>query len=351
MSRHLLAVDGSNMMARAWFTMKNPSLPELPEKIRLMLAGACRRWAPTHMVVALDSPDSFRRREIPGYKADREDSRKGPSTAEMTEALRPSFAAWNVATREVAEMEADDVIAALVRRAAEVNCAVSVLTKDTDLLQLVDDGLGVRVLWPEGKGEGERILDRDAVLEYFRAHKDFGIPVAPHQLLDLRTIAGGKDNLPRIEIRGEGIKPPFGFTTRRTAELLAGGFTLDSLLGPDRERLSDRERGWMDACREAALTRRGLLRLRSDLALTGPGSADVVEQKIGYTPAAAPSDSEPIPAAAPRAKPTAAECIDCQAPIPYDPVYAGRDRCGTCAIKAGRLEAEERRRARELVHA
>lgn len=46
-------------------------------------------------------------------------------------------------------------------------------------------------------------------------------------------------------------------------------------------------------------------------------------------------------AAAAKPKPKA-ECIDCGTQIPFDPVYAGADRCPRCAMRAGREEAESR---------
>lgn len=250
-SPHLLLVDLSNLLARAFYTLRERSLEGLPPKTRDMLSGAVRRWEATHLIVALDSPRSFRCDLLPGYKGDRA-GRDGPSTADMTTALLPWLDAWGVATRRAEAMEADDVIATVVAQAKDNGAAVSILSKDTDLLQLVDDAARVRVLWPGG-AEGEDVLGEAAVIER--------TGVRPGQLLDLRTMAGGKDNLPRIEIR-EG-KPPYGFTEKRAVTLLSEGATLDSLYEGDAWRLTPREQGWLAACRTEALERRDALRLRT----------------------------------------------------------------------------------------
>lgn len=269
---HLLLVDGSNLMSRAYHTMRAPSLDGLPAKVRAMLASAVRRWEPSHLMFALDSPDCFRRAAIPGYKADRAD-RRAPSTEQMTDALRPALADWGAALRETPHMEADDVIAALADAACTAGCAVSILTRDTDLLQLVDDARRVRVLWPTGKGEAETPMDEDGVAEYLAGHKDFGTAFPPRRLLDLRAIAGGKDNLPRIELRDG--PPPYGFTTKRTAALMADGATLDTLQGADAWRLTPRETRWVAAGIEAAARRLDALTLRSFVLPSGTGRSAV----------------------------------------------------------------------------
>lgn len=283
MSAHLLLVDGSNLMSRAWYTMRAPTLDALPDKVRAMLVGAVRRWEPSHLMFALDSPDCFRKTAIPGYKADRPE-RDGPSTGEMTEALRPALASWGVAMRETPHMEADDVIAALAAAGVADGLAVSILTRDSDLLQLVDDANRVRVLWPGGKGEPETPMDEDGVAEYLAGHKEIGAAFPPARLLDLRAIAGGKDNLPRIELR-EG-KPPFGFTTRRTAALLAEGVTLESLASTDAWRLTARERQWVDAGYLAAVARASALALRAWVLPTASGGSSSVA-RLRLAPAGA----------------------------------------------------------------
>ncbi len=275
----VLVVDFSNLAARAWFTLRDPSLEKLPRKVSTMLTAAVRRWSPAHLILALDAPRSFRHDLIPHYKAERA-GRDRPSTEAMTGALRPYFARWGVATREAVGMEADDVVAAVVASARANQVPAAILSRDTDLLQLVDDAAMVRVLWPSGGKEGEQPMGEAAVVGYV------GVP--PGKLLDLRTMVGGKDNLPRIEVRAG--KPPYGFTERRAVQLLGEqGATLDALYGEMSWLLTHKETAWMAACREEALARREALRLRDSFTPIATGATAVVRLQLAGVPAARPS--------------------------------------------------------------
>jgi len=327
----LLLVDVANAANRIFYAMGAArSLAQLPERFAALLKAAIRRWSPEHVVLAIDS-DSFRREAIPGFKADREGDREGPSTRAMIETLRPAFAAWKVATREAAGMEADDVIATLAANAVARRVPVLILSRDSDLLQLVSDEHQVRILWPGDRG-AEQQLDESRVADYLRGHKDFARAFPPARILDLRVLAGGKDNLPRVEGPHEG-KRPWGFTTKRAAELLAAGASLDTLDGEHATLLTERERGWWDASREQALQRRDALRLRSDLTLSGDGHTNVGKLLIG-----APVTS----VGAPKPKKLDRCCEpDCGAEIPYEEAYAGVNRCASCAGRYGRVYADQ----------
>lgn len=326
----LLLIDGSNLAARAYHTMREPAIADLPNRFRYLLQAALERWRPAHLIVALDG-DSFRRRTIPGYKSDRQD-RDGPSTHDMTEALRPALASWGVATREAEEMEADDVIATLTANAVERRIPVLILTKDTDLLQLVSDENQVRVLWPGQKEGGEMVMDEAAVAAFLEAHRDFGASFPPSRMLDLRVLAGGKDNLPRVEVRGPGLRPPFGFTTKRVAELLAAGVTLDGLQrGDGLNLLKERESTWWEAGGAAALARAEQLRLRTRCTLAGnDASTGVASIRLQAAAAVAVAVVKQM-----------AKCVDCDREIPRDPTFEGNDRCPSCAAAFGQLYAAQ----------
>lgn len=272
MSR-LMVVDGSNLFSRAWHTLGAPAgatpaqeAQAMATKVGGMLQGLVRRHAPSHLVVALDSPNSFRREAIPGYKADRKE-RVGPATAELTDMVRPALQAWGVATREADGFEADDVVATLVAQATVAQVAVDVVSKDTDLLALVSDQADARVLWPEGGAAGEVAMNEHAVFERVGCY--------PFQLLDFRTMVGGKDNLPRIgwtpdelevmkaERGGKKVPAPWGFTEKRAIELLGEHTLLGMFKGAPG--LKDAEREWLSLRQEEAMARRAALRLRDNL--------------------------------------------------------------------------------------
>ncbi|HEV2734885.1 MAG TPA: hypothetical protein VGV85_08590 [Longimicrobiaceae bacterium] len=313
------AVDFSNMAHRMWFRAR--SLEALAGAVLRELEGQEKRHGRAAVRVCLDSPfPSFRSESplLPDFKGGRSKGDR-PGTTDMTDACRGPLVSAGYRLREADGMEADDVVTTVVAEAVRAACRVDVVSKDTDLLQVVDDARSVRVLWPDDHG-GETVMDEAAVRAYFLAHKDYRAPVSPGQILDLRVLAGGKDNLPRVEIPGDGR--PFGFTTARAADLLSQGASLDSLYAGDRWRCSPKEARWLDHCREAAFARRDVLRLRSDLVLqcTDPAGGS-------RAPAAAP--------AAP-AGPEMVPCLDCGKPAPANKAsYSGICSGCTPARRAG----------------
>jgi 5'-3' exonuclease len=124
------------------------------------------------------------------------------------------LAALGIARVGAPDFEADDVIATLARRHAARGEPVEVVTGDRDLLQLVDDASGVRVLYT---GRGIRrveVLDEAAVVA---AHG-----VRPQQYCDLAILRGDpSDGLPGVP----------GVGTKTAAGLLARFGDLGGILG------------------------------------------------------------------------------------------------------------------------
>ncbi|MET9296284.1 5'-3' exonuclease [Streptomyces sp. NPDC003077] len=113
---------------------------------------------------------------IPTYKAHRvaEEAPAGstaPDAEEIPDTLSPQVPvieevldALGIARVGVPEYEADDVIGTLTQRATG---PVDIVTGDRDLFQLVDDGRGVRVLYPV-KGVGTlQVTDETALREKY----------------------------------------------------------------------------------------------------------------------------------------------------------------------------------------
>jgi len=117
-------------------------------------------------------------------------------------------------------------------------------------------------------------MDEAATATYLAGHREFAVAFPPARMLDLRAIAGGKDNLPRIEIRSG--NPPYGFAPKRAARLLADGASLDTLRTTDAWRLTRRETQWISVGWEAAVARREALRLRHDISVVRSGGSSSV---------------------------------------------------------------------------
>lgn len=198
---HLHLIDGSAYIFRAYHAL--PPLTRKSDGLPVgAVAGFCNMlWrylgengasadAPTHAAVIFDhSSKTFRNEIYDLYKANR---------PEPPEDLRPQFPltreasrAFNLATFEVQDYEADDIIATLARQAREAGGRVTIISSDKDLMQLVGDGV---VMLDAMKN---KLIDVDEVVEKFG--------VGPDRVVDVQALAGDSvDNVPGAP--GIGIK-------------------------------------------------------------------------------------------------------------------------------------------------
>ncbi|WP_415183607.1 DNA polymerase I [Phaeovulum sp.] len=213
---HLHLIDGSAFIFRAYhalppLTRKSDGLPigavaGFANMIFKYIGDAKGDDAPTHAAVIFDhSSKTFRNDIYPAYKANRPD---------LPEDLRPQFPltrdatrAFNIASVEVEDYEADDIIATLSRQAREAGGRVTIISSDKDLMQLV--GGGVEML----DAMKNLRIGPDQVVEKFG--------VGPDRVVDVQALAGDSvDNVPGAP--GIGIK---------TAALLINEYgDLDTLL-------------------------------------------------------------------------------------------------------------------------
>ena len=214
---HLHLIDGSAYIFRAYHAL--PPLTRKSDGLPVgAVAGFCNMvWrylgengtsadAPTHAAVIFDySSKTFRNEIYDLYKANR---------PEPPEDLRPQFPltrdasrAFNLATIEIEDYEADDIIATLARQAREAGGRVTIISSDKDLMQLV--------------GGGVEMLDamKNKLIGVEEVREKFG--VGPERVIDVQALAGDSvDNIPGAP--GIGIK---------TAALLINEYgDLDTLL-------------------------------------------------------------------------------------------------------------------------
>ncbi|MDO6585663.1 DNA polymerase I [Salipiger sp. 1_MG-2023] len=197
---HLHLIDGSAFIFRAYHAL--PPLTRKSDGLPIgAVSGFCNMLqkyvednagpdAPTHVAVIFDKGShTFRNDLYDLYKANRE---------AMPEDLRPQIPltrdatrAFNIACIEKEGFEADDIIATLARQAREAGGAVTIVSSDKDLMQLVGDGV---VMFDAMKN---KLIDRDGV------HEKFG--VYPERVVDVQALAGDSvDNVPGAP--GIGIK-------------------------------------------------------------------------------------------------------------------------------------------------
>ena len=105
------------------------------------------------------------------------------------ERLQDVVAAFHLSSKYVEGYEADDVLAALSKRATEQGLDVIIVTGDTDTLQLV--GPHTRVLLSGRRLTDAKVYDETAIRERYG--------LEPAQLVDFKSLTGDKsDNIPGV---------------------------------------------------------------------------------------------------------------------------------------------------------
>jgi DNA polymerase-1 len=197
---HLYLIDGSGYIFRAYH-----ALPPLTRKSDGLPVGAVQGFCnmlwkllketnsghrPTHLAVIFDhSSKSFRNAIYPEYKAQR---------PEPPADLRPQFGlirqatrAFNVASVEQANYEADDLIATYARQAVEAGATCRIVSSDKDLMQLVRPGVALYDTMKDREVAEAEVLEK------------FG--VTPGKVIDVQALAGDSvDNVPGVP--GIGVK-------------------------------------------------------------------------------------------------------------------------------------------------
>ena len=201
---HLYLVDGSAYIFRAYHRLPPLTNPQ-GTPVGAVFGYTTMLWklaedlhkadGPTHLAVILDaSGRSFRNDMFPAYKANR---------PPPPEDLVPQFPLIRDATRafslpciEEMGLEADDLIASYARAAAAQGWAVTIVSSDKDLMQLIGQ-----------TGDGGRIDMLDTMkslrIDIAQVEEKFG--VEPERVGDVLALMGDAvDNVPGI--RGIGPK-------------------------------------------------------------------------------------------------------------------------------------------------
>ncbi len=153
---------------------------------------------------------------VPSYKTHRAEPDGGEvmpgSLPAQADAIAEVLAALGIVRVGAPDYEADDVMATLARRHAGRGEPVEVVSGDRDMLQLVDDALGIRVLYTARGIRRVEVVDEAAVRA---AHG-----VGPRQYVDLAVLRGdSSDGLPGVA----------GIGARTGAALLARFGDLDTI--------------------------------------------------------------------------------------------------------------------------
>ncbi|NMJ41319.1 DNA polymerase I [Roseomonas sp. JC162] len=262
--RHLILVDGSGYIFRAYHALPPMTNPEgVPVNavygFTSMLSQFLTRHAASHMAVVFDAARlNFRNEIYADYKAHRPDP---------PEDLIPQFAlirdatdALGVAKVQQEGFEADDLIAAYAKAfLAEGPGQVTIVSSDKDLMQLVRPG--VQLLDPIK----QKPIREPEVLEKFG--------VTPDKVVEVQALAGDStDNVPGVP--GIGIKT--------AAQLINEYGDLESLLANAEKIKQPKRREALIGNAEMARISKRLVALDADAPLPEPIAAFVARPPVDH---------------------------------------------------------------------
>ncbi|PDH21325.1 MAG: DNA polymerase I [Pelagibacterales bacterium MED-G42] len=247
---HFYLIDGSGYIFRAYY-----ALPPLSRKSDGLPTGAVSGFCsmlfklledsksnqnlqkPTHFAVIFDSArKTFRNDIYSDYKANR--SEAPDDLAPQFEYIRKSVLAFNLASVDLPNYEADDLIATYVDQILKKGAKVTIVSSDKDLMQLYQKN--VRIFDPM---KNKFITDEDVV-------KKFGVDAS--KVIDVQSLAGdSSDNVPGVP--GIGIKT--------AAELINKYGTLEKLLKSAHEIKQNKRRETLLENKDKALISKRLVTL------------------------------------------------------------------------------------------
>ncbi len=195
-----LLIDGHSQAYRAYFGVKTPLATARGEMTTAVfgfvrkLFSVLREFQPDGVAVAFDKGATWRHEEFAQYKATRD---------VMPDDMRPQMArieqileALHIPILAIENYEADDVLGALAKQAADEGHDVLILTGDRDMFQLVTDR--IRVLYTSG---GPSPVTTSYGLAEIAARYE---GLNPEQFLDMKALVGDtSDNIPGAPGVGE----------------------------------------------------------------------------------------------------------------------------------------------------
>ncbi len=208
-----------------------------------MLAKLLREQAGTHLAVIFDAGrTTFRNRLSADYKAHRPEA--PPELVPQFALVRAATAAFGVPAIELADWEADDLIASYACAARDAGGQVTIVSSDKDLMQLLGDG--VAMLDPiKNKPIGPaEVIEK------------FGVP--PAKLIDVQALMGDSvDNVPGVP----GVGP------KNAAQLIIEHGDLEGVLAAAPSMKPSRRRDLLIEHAEAARLSRKLVELCREVPL------------------------------------------------------------------------------------
>ena len=256
---HLVLVDGSGFIFRAFHALPPMTRPDgTPVNAVFgftnMLARLLKDHVGTHLAVIFDAGrTTFRNRIYDAYKAQRPDP--PPELVPQFALVREATAAFGVPAIELADWEADDLIAAYTKAALDAGGRVTVVSSDKDLMQLIRPGVLMQ------DPIKQKSIGPDEVREKFGC--------GPEKMIDLLALMGDSvDNVPGVP----GIGP------KTACQLLAEFGDLEGVLAAAPAMKPSKRRELLMTHAEQARLSRQLVILHDDVPLPEPLEALVTRE-------------------------------------------------------------------------
>lgn len=213
--KKLVLVDAYSLLFRAFFAGRYLSTTDNRPTGALfgftnMLFSILNGEKPDAIIVCWDAhQQTLRSQEFEAYKAHRPEV--DPQLRAQMPVARDLVAAFGIQSAEIGGYEADDLIGTLAAKGVQQGYTVTVLTGDSDQLQLVGDGVTVQMTQ---RGVSEvKVYDAEAVRERYG--------IGPERIADWKALVGDtSDNIPGVP----------GIGDKTATALLQRWGTLENLL-------------------------------------------------------------------------------------------------------------------------
>ncbi len=251
---HFYLIDGSGYIFRAYYalpplTRKNDGLPtgavsgfcSMLFKLLEDSKSDNNKQKPTHFAVIFDSArKNFRNEIYSDYKANR--SEAPDDLVPQFEYIRKSVMAFNLPSVDLANYEADDLIATYADQILQKGAKVTIVSSDKDLMQLYRKDVRLYDPMKNKFIESEDIINK------------FGVD--SKKVIDVQSLAGdSSDNVPGVP--GIGVKT--------AAELINKYGTLEKLLDNAHKIKQNKRRETLLDNKDKAIISKKLVTLKKDV--------------------------------------------------------------------------------------
>ncbi len=248
---HVILIDGSGFIFRAFHALPPMTRPDgTPVNAVFgftnMLAKLLKDHVGSHIAVIFDAGrHTFRNRLYEAYKAQRPEPPQ--ELVPQFSLVREATVAFGVCSIELADWEADDLIASYAREAVAVGGQATIVSSDKDLMQLVRPGVGMLDPIKQKPIGAAEVIEK------------FGVP--PEKLVEAQALMGDAvDNVPGVP----GIGP------KNAAQLITEYGDLEAVLAAAPAMKPSKRRDMLIQHAEAARISRTLVQLRDDVPLPVP---------------------------------------------------------------------------------